>query len=376
MKKNISNREGPVLGTSGSPVNLNVYFVKSGETLESISWDLHLENPNYLREYHNARCSPLDIVPENGTLRLLQKLHIPVPDEILRINRQIREKGESLCYLLPNGKIPLNMNLINGDYFVRQTESDDAIQKYEYAYKLHFSYLKTIQNRHYIHFSMSSFQKDGEEPEEKINHLAADLVKIMYPVTLILDSSGNFVAAESYKEVKEMIREIETLKDYHAGAYAVSHIDQMKQNISDPQNMYRSLKKILALQFVFNKFYQAEYRSEDTTLPYRDEFSWLAPASPIQLEMIHKTLLQTDPQFVELLQTGKSVDYRTAQELFYTDFEYDESIRPHSDSVKAKHQAKYILDSKDFSIQKIKAEFDLQMPDYKKKMTFELEKQP
>jgi hypothetical protein len=75
------------------------------------------------------------------------------------INRQIREKGESLCYLLPNGKIPLNMNLINGDYFVRQTESDDAIQKYEYAYKLHFSYLKTIQDRHYIHFSMSSFQR-------------------------------------------------------------------------------------------------------------------------------------------------------------------------------------------------------------------------
>lgn len=376
MKKNISNREDPVLGTSRPPVNLNVYFVKSGETLESISWDLHLENPNYLREYHNARCSPLDIVPENGTLRLLQKLHIPVSDEILRINRQIRENGESLCYLLPNGKIPLNMNLINGDYFVRQTESDDGTPKYEYAYKLHFSYVKKMQDRHYLHFSMSSFQKDGEEPDEKINHLAADLVKIMYPVTLILDSAGNFVAAESYKEVKEMIREIEALKAYHAGAYAASHIDQMKQNISDPQNMYRGLKKILALQFVFNRFYQAEYRSEDTTWPYRDEFSWLAPASPIQLEMIHKTLLQTDHQFVELLQTGKSVDYRTAQELFYTDFGYDESVSPHSDSVKAKHQAKYILDGKDFSIHKIKAEFDLQMPDYKKKMTFELEKQP
>ncbi|RTZ46395.1 hypothetical protein EJ377_19275 [Chryseobacterium arthrosphaerae] len=139
MKKNISNR-GNSVQESDSAVNL--YFVKQGETLESISWDLNLENYEYLREYHNARCSPLDLIPGDGTLRLLQKLCIPSSDEIQAINRTIRQNGESLRYLLPEGNIPFDISLVNGDYAVRQTESDDGVQKSEYAYELHFTYVK------------------------------------------------------------------------------------------------------------------------------------------------------------------------------------------------------------------------------------------
>lgn len=373
MEKNISNRKISVQDPH-SALNLPIYFVKSGETLEHISWDLGIENFRYLREYHNTRCSPLDIVPEDGSLRLLHKLYIPTPDEIVSINKKIRQNGESLCYLFPNGKIPWDINLINGDYSVRQTESDDGIQKSDYAYVLHFRYIKGEENRHYIDFSMSGFKKDGEDPDQKINSLATAFMEIIYPITLIIDDSGNILAAEPHKDIKKMLSEMEALKSYHTGPYAAAHIDQMKHTIEDLQHIYSRLKKMLSIQFLFNRFYQADYHSRDTTAPYKDKFSWLAPASPIHLEMIHRTLLQTDPQFIELLQTGKSIDYRTVQELYYTDHDYDEHISAHSKSVRAHHQALYTLDAKDFSIQKIKAELDLQITDYEKKITFELKK--
>ncbi|WP_160139348.1 hypothetical protein [Chryseobacterium sp. c4a] len=373
MKKNIPN-SGNSPRRITPPLKQDIYFVKQGETLESISWDLNLENPKYLREYHNSKCSYLDLIPEDGTLRFLQKLHIPNSGEILKLNEQIRKSGESLCHLLPMGKISFNIELIDGDYEVKQTESDEGIKKSEYSYTLHFKYIKEEEKEHYVEFTMNNFKRNEEKPEEKINNLASDFVKIVYPITLIIDKSGNFIAANPIKETKDIINELETLKQYHTGSYAVSHIDQMKNKMADPQMIYNSLKETLPFQFIFNQFYKANYHSKDTTAPYHDEFSWLAPASPIRLEMVHQTLPQNDSNLVELLQTGKSIDYRTVSELYYTDLEYDKQIIPHSKSLRANHLATYTLDFMNFSIKKIKAKFDIQITDYEKTITFELEK--
>lgn len=373
MKKNIPNSGDSPRGITSS-LKHNIYFVKQGETLESISWGLKLANPKYLREYHNSRCSYLDLIPEDGTLRFLQKLHIPNSDEILKLNEQIRKSGESLCYLLPMGKISFNIELIDGDYEVKQSESNEGIEKSEYSYTLHFKYIKEDEKGHYVEFTMNNFKKNEEEPEEKINNLAYDFVKIIYPITLIIDKSGNFIAANPIKEIQDIINDLETLKQYYAGSYAVSHIDQMKHKMADPQMIYNSLKETLPFQFIFNQFYKANYHSKDTTASYHDEFSWLAPASPIRLEMVHQTLPQNSSNLVELVQTGKSIDYRTVAELYYIDLEYDKQIMPHSKSLKANHSATYTLDFMDFSIQRIKARFDIQIADYEKTMTFDLEK--
>ena len=373
MKKNNPNPGNPLRGIISS-LKEDIYYVKQGETLESISWDLTLENPKYLREYHNLRCSYLDFIPEDGALRFLQKLHVPNSDEIVKLNEQIRKSGESLCCLLPTGKTSFNIKLIDGNYQVKQTESDEGIQKSEYSYGLHFKYIKEDEKGHYVEFTMNNFKKNEEEPEEKINNLASDFVKIVYPVTLIIDKSGNFVAAQPIKDCKDIIGDLEALKQYYTGVYAISHIDRMKNKMNDSQVIYNSLKGTLPFQFIFNKFYKANYHSKDTAAPYRDEFSWLALATPVRLEMTHQILPQNSSDVIEILQTGKSVDYRTVSELYYTDLEYDRQIMPHSKSVKANHSATYTLDFMDFSIQKIKGRFDIRIADYEKTMTFELEK--
>ncbi|UHO39884.1 hypothetical protein H5J24_07570 [Chryseobacterium capnotolerans] len=77
---------------------------------------------------------------------------------------------------------------------------------------------------------------------------------------------------------------------------------------------------------------------------------------------------------IEVLQTGKSVDYRTVEELFDSGREYNPSETIHSKSLAANHSAIYTLNAEDFSVQKVKAEFDVQIADYEKSITFELEK--
>ncbi|MDM1557259.1 hypothetical protein PYS58_05360 [Chryseobacterium indologenes] len=373
MKKNISDRKDPMLTTR--PIHeQNFYIVKSGETLESISLDLMLENPQYLLEYHNQRCSFLDMIPENGKLRWMQKLCVPSPEDILKINSVIQEQGEGPSKPFSNGKIPFNAGAISGEYKVRQTESDDGVHKSEYAYSIHFNYIKEDEKGHCIYFSMSDFTKDGEELEQKINNLASAFVKIIYPVTLIINGSGKLVAAKTHKEIREIINEIEALKKYHQGSYASLHINQMKDKMANSKVIYSSLKTILPVQFLFSCFYQAHYNIQDFAAPYTDEFSWLAPASPIRIEIINQMLTEEKSGCIEVVQAGKSVDYRTVEELYNADWEYDELEKPHSKSLIAKHSAIYTLKAEDFSVQRIKAEFDIQIADYVKSMTFELEK--
>ncbi|REC50184.1 hypothetical protein [Chryseobacterium pennipullorum] len=368
MEKNTTNQETPDPGTDYG----NICFAGTGETLESISWGLKIQNPAYLRQYHNARCSPFDIIPEEGTLRFLQKIYIPCPEEVAEMNGKIQQQGESLCYLLPYGKIPFNITSVSGDYEVRQTENEDGIQKLEYTYTVHLSYIKEEENNHYLYFSMSDLKKDGEEPEQKINSLATDFMKIIYPIQLRIDGHGSFVAAEAHTEIKEILCQIEELKKYHGGPYAALHIEQMKSKMADSRVMYDSLKDLIVLQFFFGRFYQAEYHSKDMTSAYHDEFSWLAPASPMKLEMVHRTLPQEDTCFIEMVQTGRATDYRTLQELYHTDKEYDHLAQPHARSLKGNHKATYTLAFPDFSVRKISAEFEMEVADYRKKMTFEL----
>lgn len=373
MKKNISDHTDPVDRTD--PINKQFFYVvRPDETLESISRDLMLENPQYLHEYHNQRCSFLDTIPESGKLRLLQKLCIPDPEEILKMNTLIQEKGERLYKQFPNGKIPFTAKAFSGKYKVRHTESDDGVQKNEYTYSIYFHYVKEEESSHCIHFSMSDFRKDGDELEQKINSLASAFVKIIYPVMLMIDKSGKLVAAETHKEIQDIINEIEGLKKYHQGSYASMHIDQMKNKMADSKVIDGSLKKLLSIQFLFGCFYQARYNISGFSAPYTDEFSWLAPASPIRMEIINQTLSAKDSGFIEVLQIGKSVDYRTAEQLFDSDWEYDLLEKPHAKSLSANHSATYILSAEDFSVQKLKAEFDIQIADYEKSVTFELEK--
>lgn len=370
MERNIPNREGPVHEFNST--KQNVYFVKSGETLEYISENLNLENPAYLRDYHNERCQPFDIIPEEGTLRLWQKIFIPDPDEILQINALIRKQGESLYHQFSEGKIPFNIERLQGDYLVKQSESDDGIKKSDYSYILSFNFIPEKEERYYIDFSMSGFKKDGHEPEEKINTLASAFVNIIYPIAFVVDHAGNFTHVETYKDSDQLTNEFEGLKKYHSGSYAASHIDQMKHKIADPRMMFESLKNILAIQFLLGQFYQADY-TRNISAPYNSEFSWLAPASPIRMEMVNQ-VLPHDSGFLKILQTGTSIDYRTVPELYYTDQEYDPHAELHSKSLAAEHSVIYSLNSEDFSIRKIEAAFKIQIADYEKTINFELER--
>lgn len=41
-----------------------IHFILSGETLESISEEINLENPRYLKEFHNQHCAREDAIHE------------------------------------------------------------------------------------------------------------------------------------------------------------------------------------------------------------------------------------------------------------------------------------------------------------------------
>ncbi|MFC3161051.1 hypothetical protein ACFOEQ_23795 [Chryseobacterium arachidis] len=61
-----------------------VHFILFGETLESISEEIHLENPKYLKEFHNRHCAKGDLIDHQ--LVPGKKLFIPDTDTVKRYN--------------------------------------------------------------------------------------------------------------------------------------------------------------------------------------------------------------------------------------------------------------------------------------------------
>lgn len=63
-----------------------IYYTKSGQSLADLCNEIQLENPEYLREYHNQNCS----LSERFTGDIVQgmKIYIPSSTEIIELNKK------------------------------------------------------------------------------------------------------------------------------------------------------------------------------------------------------------------------------------------------------------------------------------------------
>ncbi|RXM53714.1 hypothetical protein BOQ64_05090 [Chryseobacterium sp. CH25] len=70
-----------------------IYYVKKGQSFVDLCNEVQLENPDYLRDYHNQKCSLSERLEDDLTPGM--KLYIPSSKEILEINKIIRDNHQS-----------------------------------------------------------------------------------------------------------------------------------------------------------------------------------------------------------------------------------------------------------------------------------------
>lgn len=349
-----------------------IYLALPGDTLEKISSDLKIENPVYIREFHNQHCAKherfyTDVKPG-------QSLLLPFGNEIKELNKKIIENRDSLYYHPLHGKIPFQIPLLKGTYKINHQKFLDDELLTDYQYQIDLNYIKFEDSHHIFSFRMSDFKKEGKESDTKISNLAKACIEIVYPLELLLNEKGaleNVRLTHSENSIKD---QLEALKSYFTDPYSHSYINQMKLMMIEEKNLLENLKNTLPIYFLAGSFYRATYGDWTDSQTYHDFLPWLANASPIRFQLINKIIPKEDNSTLKVTQSGSSSDHRDLNQLYSKSF-YDDTTLPAKNTVSCAHFSEYSFNRTDISIQKIEAVFKLLIDDVTEKEVFSMEKQ-
>ncbi|CAA7195195.1 hypothetical protein [Chryseobacterium potabilaquae] len=350
-----------------------IYNVELGRRFSEISDELHLENPRYLRDFHNENCPLMERY--EGDMIEGPRVFIPTKEQIIEINQNIRENNESYYDFPYNGKFSFAYDLWEGTYQISQTtySNDKVTAIYEQKIRLELEYIK--DHNYYFQFTAFDFRKDGGNSETKASTLSKMCIKSIYPIRFIINSEGKIMNIELIKKPEQILSELENIKHYFTDDHAFHYVEKMKSLIQNPEEIVLKLGKSLLITFLFGSFYRAKLGEWTNSLLYHDFSPWIFDADAIRFEFENILCPKEgiDDHLIKIHQKGVCCDHRSLEDL-YTGCEYDENIPLNENSIDCEQFAEYIFNRKEFSLQRIEAYFQHFTFENKVKETFLLEK--
>ncbi|WP_407480973.1 hypothetical protein [Elizabethkingia meningoseptica] len=349
-----------------------IYNAKPGQTLAEICDGIRLENPNYLKDFHNKNCSFLDYI--EGDISSTTRLSVPSTKQVEQMNQKIRENNESFYDFPSDGRFPFAYDLWDGIYHITQKTylNDELLYNYGQTIQLKFEFKK--DNCFYFQFSAFDFKKNDENSDNKISTLAKMCMKVIYPIRLIINSNGGIQKIELTKEPTQISSELEVIKQFFTDKHASEYIEKMKKIINDPKEISIKFGKTLIHSFLFGSFYGAKLNKWTSSQIYHDSYPYLQGAHSIHFEL-QNTLCPKetlDDEILKIKQKGICTDYRSLEELYSTN--YDEQSNWNEKSIDCEHYAEYSFNRKNFSLQRIEAIFRNYAQESSDKEIFLLEK--
>lgn len=334
-----------------------IYYTQSGQSLADLCSEIQLENPKYLRDYHNRNCSLSERF--DGDIVQGMKLYIPSSPEIREINKKIRHDSQSLYDFPANGKFPFDFKLWKGNYQITQTVySDDTIlTKYKNKVKLHFEGIKN-RNYHFL-FSAFDFRKNEDISDSKVDTLAKMYIEVIYPIRYIIDPDGKLIDIVLTKKTEDIVSELDSIKNFFPDQYSSDYIEKMRDIIESPEITSQKFKNTLFNSFMFGAFYRTQLGNWVTSNVYYDFYPWIFDAQPIRFEF-QNTLLSkdiVDDERVKIQQKGSSIDNRNLEDLYITDSKFDEKTDTEKKPIDCEHFAEYLFNRENLSLYKIEARF-------------------
>ncbi|MDH6252776.1 hypothetical protein M2347_002503 [Chryseobacterium sp. H1D6B] len=230
-----------------------IHFIHSGETLESIAEEIKLENPKYLKEYHNQRCAREDYIEDKLIPR--KKLLIPNIYEI----REYNAKNDA-PFKSPERNPKLNFKPENTsqEYTVTITEikEEETIEKgNKFSYKAVLSWIKKEQEQHLFHLSKEDFYI---EEESKMTDLALECIRSLNPVEIRTNAKGEVLKVKLLQETIDGFKNTkERLNDLFPDQYAKIYIEEFEYAVLNEELFNKRMK-----EDTFIKMYFAPLRNE------------------------------------------------------------------------------------------------------------------
>lgn len=334
-----------------------IYYTKSGQSLADLCNEIQLENPEYLKEYHNQNCSLSERF--EGDIAYGMKLYIPSSTEILELNKKIRDHNQSFYDFPAKGKFPFDFKLWKGNYQITQTTySDDTIlAKYENKVRLDFEEIK--DGYYHFLFSASDFRKDEDVSDSKVDTLAKMCIEIIYPIRYRIDPEGKLIDIVLTKKTEDLISELDSIKNFFPDQYSSDYIEKMKGAVENPEIILQKFKNTLFNSFMFGAFYRVQLEGWVTSNIYYDFYPWIFDAHPIRFEF-QNTLLSkdiVDDERVKIQQKGISIDSRNLEGLYFENSRFDKKTEIEKKPIDCEHFAEYLFNREHLSLYTIEAGF-------------------
>lgn len=354
------------------------YMTLPGDTLEKIASDLKVENPDYLRKFHNKHCAVYDRLVEPIKLKSGTLLLIPFGEEISKLNKEINENGDSLYFHPPQGKITFPIPLLSGIYNIRHQKLQDGEILSSYQYETELKYLRAEKDDHFLSLQIFGSRKDGMQSDSKVSSLAKACAALLFPVEIKVNTTGKLTDVKFFHSESVIKNELEALKKYFTDDLSAAYVDQMKAKIENNDHIISSIQHTLPVQFLFGSFYRAKYKNWTDSEAYQEFLPWLSNASPIRFELYNRIFPKdqnSNDDALKITQTGTSCDYRDLNQLYDKNHDYYEESLARNNPIICRHEAEYIFDRTNLMIQKVTGNFELQIGDVTENEVFIMEKQ-
>ncbi|WP_312177007.1 hypothetical protein [Chryseobacterium sp.] len=202
-----------------------VHFILSGETLESISEEIHLENPKYLKEFHNTHCAREDIIQD--TLIPGKKLIIPGINKVREYNslNDAPFKNPKLNPEVPFS--PENFSriyaVVNKELYENELEKRHAVLTYTVSLK----WMRNENGFHIFHLFKNNFS-DGQG--NMMTDLASESIRSLNPLEIKTDLKGNLVSIQLTQQTMDHFEKImKRLSDLFPDKYAEIYLDEFER---------------------------------------------------------------------------------------------------------------------------------------------------
>ncbi|MBD3906786.1 hypothetical protein NAL32_19240 [Chryseobacterium sp. Ch-15] len=227
-----------------------IHFILPGDTLENIAEKIRLENPVYLKEFHNQHCLKEDFIVDD----LIPGKKLVLPD-LAKIKAYNDKNDAPFKSPKLNPKIGFNPINFNEKFKVTIKESsnaEDKINENSFSYIASLEWKKNELGEHLFHFTKDQFSNQNET---KMESLAIESMKSLYPIEVFVNTKGEILQTALKKEILNNFKQIkEKLLDFFPDKYAKIYLEEFEYVVLNANVFDQKMKEDWFLKNYFSSF--------------------------------------------------------------------------------------------------------------------------
>lgn len=316
------------------------YKIRKGDTLQSVARELGVDAQD-LRRHHNIYCRIPDLI-EADFKSHLELLILPPEKKEAKTNDEIEKKRRKVSFGDDN-RLHFSPERTNENYKVQYTsEVGDEVDVTEM--NVNVKWLAVDKNKYHL-FEInraSDIYINGKVPDTKMNELAAKTAEVLYPLEIVVDEFGKWVAVYNHNEIESRWEKIKNeILDYYEGEVVETYIEHIEYALESADTLF----ELLASDYFLRAFFNGIHIGYTADYSFKNEITFpLEKNKESVFKVEQKVASHLDEEgLIKVEQKGDYIDSGLEIDLGYAPW-------------KGNYSAAYFLDADSYYIEKMNLE--------------------